>query len=421
MKFLRTAPTSRLLAVIAGLIVVIAAGAAIAVASTGSGPVPKSESLATAVHQGLSAPAVKGISADIKFTNNLIDSADFTSDNVDPILQGASGRLWISANHQLRIELQSNNGDAQVVLNKRSFWISDPTSHTVYEGTLPADTAKASKHKATKADRGIPSVSEIQKDINRVLRSVDLSGATVGSAAPTPGDVAGRPTYTVSVSPKHDGGLLGSAQLAWDAVKGVPLEFGIYARNDSTPVLDLKATSISYGNVPSSVFSITPPADAKVIKVSTAGDGKAAKHVKLAGKHAKHSEVSGVAAVAKALPFPLRAKKSLAGLPRQSVKLLSTGSKAGALLTYGQNLGGVVVIEQAADSGSGKSTAQKSDSVGGLSLPTVSINGATGQELSTALGTVIRFTSGKVAYTVIGSVPAPAAESAARAITTTTP
>jgi outer membrane lipoprotein-sorting protein len=428
MKSLRTAPTSRLLAVIAGLIVVIAAGAAIAVASTGSGPVPKPEPLATAVHQGLSAAPVKGISADIKFTNNLIDSADFTSDNVDPILQGASGRLWISANHQLRIELQSNNGDAQVVLNKRSFWISDPTSHTVYEGTLPADTAKPSKHKAAKADRGVPSVSEIQKQINRVLRSVDLSGATVGSAAPTPGDVAGRPAYTVSVSPKHDGGLLGSAQLAWDAVKGVPLEFGIYARNDSTPVLDLKATSISYGNVPSSVFSITPPADAKVVKVSTAGDGRAAKYVKrvkLAGKRAKHarkhSEVSGATAVSKRLPFALGAPKSLAGLPRQNVKLLSTGGKAAALITYGQNLGGVAVIEQKADSASGKSTAQKSDSVGGLSLPTVSINGATGQELATALGTVIRFTSGKVAYTVIGSVPAPAAESAARAITTTKP
>ena len=33
-------------------------------------------------------------------------------------------------------------------------------------------------------------------------------------------------------------------------------------------------------------------------------------------------------------------------------------------------------------------------------LPTVSINGATGQELSTALGTVLHFTSGRVAYTV---------------------
>ena len=52
----------------------------------------------------------------------------------------------------------------------------------------------------------------------------------------------------------------------------------------------------------------------------------------------------------------------------------------------------------------------------GLSLPTVSINGVTGQELDTALGTMVRFTRGKVIYTVVGSVPAAAAELAARAL-----
>jgi len=54
---------------------------------------------------------------------------------------------------------------------------------------------------------------------------------------------------------------------------------------------------------------------------------------------------------------------------------------------------------------------------GGLSLPSVSINGATGTELSTALGTVLRYTSGGVAYTVLGSVQPFVAEQAAKALT----
>ena len=82
---------------------------------------------------------------------------------------------------------------------------------------------------------------------------VNLSGAQ-------PTDVAGRAAYRVTVSPKHDGGLLGSAQLAWDATEGVPLQFAIYARGNTTPVLELKATSISYGSVPASDFNISPPA-----------------------------------------------------------------------------------------------------------------------------------------------------------------
>jgi hypothetical protein len=51
----------------------------------------------------------------------------------------------------------------------------------------------------------------------------------------------------------------------------------------------------------------------------------------------------------------------------------------------------------------------------------VSINGATGQELATPLGTVVRFTRGGVAYTVLGSVAPYAAETASRALTTPTP
>ena len=53
---------------------------------------------------------------------------------------------------------------------------------------------------------------------------------------------------------------------------------------------------------------------------------------------------------------------------------------------------------------------------GGLNLPTVSINGATGHELDTALGSVVTFTRSGVSYTVLGSVPAAAADLAARAL-----
>ena len=145
------------------------------------------------------------------------------------------------------------------MLNGRSFWISEPTSNTVYEGTLPA--AGASKQKSAPANDAIPSVARIQSELNRLMGHVNLSGAI-------PGDIAGRPAYTVRVSPKHDGGLLGSAKLAWDAIRGVPLRFAIYARGSSTPVLELKATHISYGPVKASTFAVLPPAGAKVVKIS---------------------------------------------------------------------------------------------------------------------------------------------------------
>ena len=167
---------------------------------------------------------------------------------------------------------------------------------------------------------------------------VNLSGAQ-------PTDVAGRAAYRVTVSPKHDGGLLGSAQLAWDATMGVPLQFAIYARGNTTPVLELKATSISYGAIPASDLNISPPAGAKVVRLATGG---AAAGADAARVHRR--SVTGAQAVAAAVPFKLVAPASLVGLPRQRVTLLTMGSQRAAMVGYGENLGGMVVIERRAGS-----------------------------------------------------------------------
>jgi len=393
MRYLRTVSTRRLLAMIAGVVAVIAAGTAIAVASAGSGPKPPPESLARAVHGALTAPGVQGISARISFTNHLIGSTNLQG--TDPILSGANGRLWISNDGQMRLELQSDNGqDAQVLVSKTGFWIYDPSSNTVYRGTLPSGS-----HQGKHADT-VPSIAQIQQRISEFVQHGNLSGAI-------PSDVAGQAAYTVRVSPKHDGGLLGSAQLAWDAARGVPLSFAIYARGQDKPVIQLKVTDISYGKVPASDFAVSPPPGAKVVTVNVPA-GKA----KAAGKHARaHREVTGAAAVAKKVPFALTAPKTLVGLPRRSVSLIDMSGTPAALVTYGQNLGGIAVIEQAA-----QPQASSGGDHRGLSLPAVTIKGATGHELDTALGTVVQFSRGGVDYTVLGSVPAAAADAAARAL-----
>jgi outer membrane lipoprotein-sorting protein len=395
MKYLRTASTRRLLATIAGVVAVIAAGTAIAVAASGSGPKPAPESLARAVRGALTAPQVQGVSARISFTNNLIGSTNLQGTGADPILSGATGRLWISNDGQMRLELQSNNGeDAQVLVSKNSFWIYDPASNTQYRGTLPQDHKSGSKSGSDK----VPSVTQIQQRINELVQHANLSGAI-------PSDVAGQAAYTVRVSPKHDGGLLGSAQLAVDAARGVPLKFAIFARGQTKPVIELKATDISYSKVPASVFNVSPPPGAKVVTVNLPSG--AAKASRTHGR--AHRDVTGAAAVAKKVPFALRAPKKLVGLPRQSVSLIDMNGTRGALVTYGQNLGGIAVIEQAAEP-------QASSGANRGGLPSVTINGATGHELDTALGSVVQFSRGGVDYTVLGSVPAAAADAAARAL-----
>jgi hypothetical protein len=265
-------------------------------------------------------------------------------------------------------------------------------------------------------------VAQIQSQLTQLLQGVDVAG-------PMPRNVAGQPAYKIRISPKHSGGLIGNVQLAWDAARGVPLGVAIYSTSSSSPVLELKATQIAYGAVPASDFKVSAPAGAKVVRIATppaqasARGARATKaHGKARrGKHAGHmgAEVTGAAAVQAHLPFTLAAPGSVAGLPKQSVQLLDWGGSPAALVTYGQGLGRIAVIEQSASSQSSSLLPGQSKSGGdhqGLSLPTVSINGRSGQELATALGTVLSVSSGGVDYTVLGSVPPTAAEMAAKAL-----
>lgn len=422
MKLLRTVSTQRLLAMIAGVVIAVAGGTAIAFAAAGGGALPPRESLAKALHQAAAAPSVNGIYARISFTNHLIDSSNIQGS--DPILTGATGRLWLAPSaNELRLELQGNNGDASVLVKNGTFSIYDPLSNTVYKGTLPSQSAGSGTTNKSGTDT-IPTVAQIQSDLTQLMQNVDVAG-------PMRRNVAGQPAYKVVLSPKHSGGMLGEVQLAWDAAHGVPLGVAIYSTNSSTPVLELKATDISYGAQPASAFKVSAPAGAKVVRIATPTGQAAAAKAKAAtakahgkakrGKNAKthatttHTDITGPAAVQAHLPFTLAAPNTVDGLPRQSVQLLDWGGSPAALVTYGEGLGGIAVIQQTAQSQSSSQSQSKSQSGGqqGLSLPTVSVNGHTAQELPTALGTVLRVTSGSVEYTLLGAVPPQAVEMAA--------
>ena len=107
MRRLRTASTRRLVT-IAAVLVAVAAGAGIAQAALNSAPKPDPKPLDRAVYDALNAPAVEGVTARIKFTNNLLPSGSLPENTASPVLTGATGRLWLAGDGRLRLELQSD-------------------------------------------------------------------------------------------------------------------------------------------------------------------------------------------------------------------------------------------------------------------------------------------------------------------------
>jgi outer membrane lipoprotein-sorting protein len=371
---LRRLPLSRLL-LLCGVALAVGIGSTALALALGGGPTPPPKPLADAVHDalvGADGHPVEGVSARIQFTNHLIEGASLASGSggsagqlaSSPLLSGASGRLWISKDGRVRLELQSEQGDSQILYDGHTASFYDGSSNTLYRYTPQQGSAT---DVSSGSDEGnhtheVPSVAKVEEAISHLKQHVNLSGAT-------PTDVAGQPAYTVRVSPNEGGSLIGGAELSFDSLHGTPLRAAIYSTNSSAPVIELASSEISYGPVPDSVFAFTPPPGAKVEEVRPPHEGS-----------------------------------SSSGKPDE-------GSKP-KVTSHGHGISAIAVLEGKAKStngGKGESSALEG-------LQKVDINGTSASELRTELGTILSFERSGVRYVLAGAVAPAAIEALAKGL-----
>ncbi len=376
-NLLRRLPLSRLL-LLCGMVVAIGVGATALASALSVGPTPPPKPLADAVHDALTVAPVEGVSAQIQLTNHLLEGANLASGGGEasqltssPLLSGASGRLWISKEGHVRLELQSEKGDTQVYYDGQTLSMYDASTNTLYRYTPPKEGEGEESWSGSSADTSdsgpnahheVPSVAKIEEAIAHLSNHADVSGAT-------PTDVAGQAAYTVRVSPKEDGSLLAGAELSWDAVHGVPLRTAVYSTESAAPVLELAATSISYGPVEASVFEFTPPANAKVEEVVLPKPGEHRGSASQDGEH-EHPKVT----------------------------------------TDGSGPGTIAVLEGKAKAGSSQTSPLPEG------LQQVKIDGTVASELPTELGTLLSFERSGVRYLIAGAVPPSAVEAVAKGL-----
>ncbi len=384
--FLRRLPLSRLL-LLCAVLVGVGVGATALATALGVGPTPPPKPLPDAVHDALTAGAsgnqIQGVSAQIQLTDHLLEGANLASGGGEasqltssPLLSGASGRLWISKEGHVRVELQSEKGDTQIYYDGHTLSMYDASTNTLYRYTPPQEgggsgeagaeggwgSSGGGSGSSPDAPHEAPSVAKIEEGIAQLEKHADVSGAT-------PTDVAGQAAYTVRVSPKEGGSLLAGAELSWDATNGVPLRAAMYSTESPAPVLELAATSISYGPVAPSVFEFTPPANAKIEEVVLPKPGEHQGSSTPGGEH-EHPNVT----------------------------------------THGSGPGTVAVLEAKAKAGSSQTSSLPEG------LQQVKINGITASELPTELGTLLSFERSGVRYLLAGAVPPAAVEAVAKGL-----
>jgi outer membrane lipoprotein-sorting protein len=376
---LRRLPLSRLL-LLCGLVIVIGISVTALAFALGTGPTPPPKPLADAIHDALAGAdgePVQGVSANIQLTNHLLEGANLTSGGGEgsgellssPLVTGGSGRMWIAKNGRIRLELQSEKGDTQVLYDGYTVSIYDAASNTLYRYTIPPheDGAGESSDLGTPtpptAGHEAPSVAKIEEAVSH------LDHVNVSSATPT--DIAGQAAYTVRVSPKETGSLIGGAELSWDATNGVPLRAAIYSATGSSPTIELAASSISYGPVAALVFEFTPPSNAKIEEI--------------------------------VLP------KKEGASPDSSTP---TGDHP-HVTTSGQGITSVAVLESRTKEGA---DAKQTSSATEEGLQKVKINGIVASELPTELGTLLSFERSGMRYFLAGAVSPAAVEAVAKGL-----
>jgi outer membrane lipoprotein-sorting protein len=371
MYILRRLPLPRLL-LLCALVVGIGVSATALAFALGAGPTPRPKPLAQAIHDalaGASKEPLEGVSANITWTDHLLEGANLASGEhsgeltSSPLVAGASGRLWVAKDGRLRIELQSQQGDTELIWDGHTLSVYNAATNTEYRYTPPKDEAPSEP--TAGQEHEVPSVAKIEEAIAHLSRHAQVSGAT-------PTDVGGQPAYTVRLSPKEGGSLFGGVELSFDANRGLPLRAAVYSSTSETPVLELAASEVSYGPVPSSVFELSPPANVKVQEIEFAhGSGQA------------HE----------------------GGHPADRPHVTTSG--------HGST---TIAVVASSRYGEGKEHGGKGSSQALEGLPKVTIDGASATELRTELGTILSFERGSVSYLLGGFVAPAAVEAVARGL-----
>ena len=364
---------------------------AIAVAAKRRRPDAAAEAARQAIHDALTGAAPAGITARVTFTNNLFPSGALTRRCRAPrSCPARTGRLWATNDGRGRLELQSNAGDAQIVWN-------DTTGHGLRR--VVEHRLQASRFPATAGHDGDASTPPTLSEITDVPRRSSRSTRRVSGAQPD--NVAGPAgLHRLGLAEaRRRSARLGAARVGRGAAACRSASRST-RRASSTPALALEATEISYG------------AGRRRRRRRRAARRREGRRPELGTRRRRTSGANGSTpsrrpgspAVQAAVGFTVAAPDTLVGLPRQDVRLV--GRRKPRSSSTGR--------DSARSSSSSARPTGAAARAACRGLPTVSLDGATGHELATQLGTVIVWQQGGVDFVLAGSLPPAAAEAAAR-------
>lgn len=181
---------------------------------------------------------------------------DGLSDTLELLTGSHDLRVFVGGPERSRVQVLDTFAERNVIRDGDDVWTYDSKSNEATHVSLAAQEGSGSP------DAGTPPTPV---DVaNRLLAAVDR---TSDVAVDDNARVAGRSAYRVTITPRTDATLVGSATVSVDAQTGLPLSVEIDARGQNDPAFEVAFTSIDFSAPDAGLFTFSPPAGATVDEI----------------------------------------------------------------------------------------------------------------------------------------------------------
>jgi hypothetical protein len=186
-------------------------------------------------------------------------------DSITSLLTGShTVNIWYAGPTRFRLSLPQSDSETDLYQEGSAAYLWQSTSNSVTKFVSHGKTPASEPKTVTPLTP--------QQAANEALAMLGKSTSVTVASNET---VAGQATYTLVLSPKESGSLIGQVSISIDAKNNVPLQVQVYARGASTPAITVGFTSVSFTEPSAADLSFTPSATAKVTTVNSKPGTKA--------------------------------------------------------------------------------------------------------------------------------------------------
>jgi outer membrane lipoprotein-sorting protein len=165
-------------------------------------------------------------------------------------------RIWYGGHDKQRVALLGQLSESDIIHNGKDLWSYSSTDRKVTHATLNPPDGQAL------SERDVTGLTP-QAAADAALKAID---PTTSVQVDRTARVAGRAAYQLLLEPKDSRSLIGSVRIAIDAQTSMPLRVQVFARDASSPAIQVGFTDVSFKSPDPSVFSFVPPAGSTVVQ-----------------------------------------------------------------------------------------------------------------------------------------------------------